>query len=72
MNKSEKSYTEKLILRFDFDQLIKAHPETFIHAGVEYAQNPFTSLRPLIRIDRDKRIAVETDYRSKEDVVWQM
>jgi hypothetical protein len=72
MNKSEKSYVEKLIVTFDFNELIQAHPETFTHAGVEYAQNPFTSLRPLIRIDRARRTAVETEYRSMEDLIWQI
>ena len=64
---------KRVISEVDFNSLIIERPETVIfHHGIEYVQNPFHSTKPLIAVDRNKRTAVETNYRSAEEVLWQL
>ena len=64
---------KRVIGEVDFSELINARPETaIVHHEIEYVQNPWHSTKPLIAVDRDKRTAVETNYRSAEEVLWQL
>jgi len=54
----------------NYHALIAACPDRLkIDGHIEYVENPYFSDRPIIKIDRDKKTAEDTDIFEKEDLV---
>ena len=53
----------------NYHALIAACPDRLkIDGHIEYVENPYFSDRPIIKIDRDKKTAEDTDIFEPEDL----
>jgi len=50
-------------MKYNYFEIIKDQPDRIKVVGnIEYVQNPYFSDRPVIKIDRSQRTAIETDF----------
>lgn len=56
-------------MKHNYQHLISARPDRLkIEGNIEFVQNPYFSDKPIIRIDREKKTAEDTDMFEEEEL----